>query len=411
MKSSQRVTNFKSNSIDYSLLILLLLGSLLSNYVMVCIYVLFLAYYIIVKEQGKIRLIESKIILVFVANIIITSIVGIPNIFANNSWPYFRDMINMISTILIYVIACVLSNKNKYHTDVLYRTYFLYSSIVIILSIIPKLQALIAGKNFIDVIKIHRPPELTLALGVYLVFVKKDTYISKYIDIILSLGSLIGFVLSFSRTSILIFLILIFFTFKNRMGSVLKWGCILGLVVLYMCVAYPQIVEQFIIKFASSKKEISSNTSSWTSGLITNNWRGYEIYCAKKKFEGGSIFTKIIGWGYGTFIDAFGYEKLVTTEKGLPYLHNGYYTVLIKSGIIGIFNMIVFYASSILTVLRKKISVENKNLFFGMIVSMIVSSWFIGGIYLGGNLTFWIFYVGLLGSEKKRYDKSINNNN
>ena len=168
----------------------------------------------------------------------------------------------------------------------------------------------------------------------------------------------------------------------------------------------PELVDSYIQKIARSGLEIS-NQMNWNEITITNNWRGYEIYCAQEQFKNSNIITQFIGSGYGSSVDVKGYAYLVTTEDTLPYMHNGYYNVLIRSGILGLLINILFYVVLFIRIHKANIDKSEKDLLYGLVVSMVVISWVVGGIFSGGHYIFWIFVIWLLGGKVKQ-DESVN---
>tara|TARA_B110000902_G_scaffold221957_1_gene257826 strand:- start:24 stop:902 length:879 start_codon:yes stop_codon:yes gene_type:complete len=73
--------------------------------------------------------------------------------------------------------------------------------------------------------------------------------------------------------------------------------------------------------------------------LVSKNWRGYEAFLGVSQYLNGNIFNYIFGSGLGSYVivpeDAFSGE--VEGLQNISFFHNGYITVLLKSGILGLF--------------------------------------------------------------------------
>ena len=81
-----------------------------------------------------------------------------------------------------------------------------------------------------------------------------------------------------------------------------------------------------------------------------NNWRAYEMQAAIKQWISSNFFEKIIGSGLGRGIHIdyipYSWSEMVENNQ-IPLLHNGYYTVLIKIGILGVLALLTIFLSSL----------------------------------------------------------------
>ncbi len=98
---------------------------------------------------------------------------------------------------------------------------------------------------------------------------------------------------------------------------------------------FPAVFHDYIERLANSLAEISYLHAPWNHAAIVTNWRGYEVYCELQKFRQAGVIEKIFGGGFGAQLDVHGKAYLVTTEPTLPFLHNGYFTILMIWGICG----------------------------------------------------------------------------
>lgn len=91
-------------------------------------------------------------------------------------------------------------------------------------------------------------------------------------------------------------------------------------------------------------------TTGYDDRTMLLNWRGFEAYNAQLMYDQGSTASKLFGFGLGSEINL---GQLVHMSQDmayqyLPTIHNGFYFVLIKFGIIGV----AIYTLAILSWMR-----------------------------------------------------------
>lgn len=141
------------------------------------------------------------------------------------------------------------------------------------------------------------------------------------------------------------------------------------------------------------------------------NWRGFEAYNAQLLYDQGSIWRKLMGFGLGTTVD-LGQE--IPFEEGplrfLPILHNGFYYLLIKYGLLGL-------AIYVLSVLRfgllgklnaDNLSVEDRIL-RGLILVILLATSVITGLYnkteLNGIAILAAWLIGF--AQRQLYERTV----
>ena len=266
-------------------------------------------------------------------------------------WPYLRDIIDFTSLFLYWFAASEIIRTNQYDTKTVYKIIVLYSVILSAGGLLQRVSGYQgASEDFSSFVASGGVSQFTLAIGLYLSLFKPSViekyYFSRFLDLLADIVLLGTFALSFSRTTVIIFLCLVITSQYDRMSAIIK--CILLGIVGLIAVSYllPNVWTSFIDKIMNSVTEISAS-NSWSDYNIVNNWRGFEVYSAKKVFSQYSIFAQVFGKGFGSTVDVGGYAYLVTSEAALPYLHNGYYTTLIKGGICGMVLTIGYYLTMI----------------------------------------------------------------
>lgn len=167
-------------------------------------------------------------------------------------------------------------------------------------------------------------------------------------------------------------------------------------------------VDEFLFKIKNAPKEAFStkiNTADWKD--FNDNFRSYEnIRTIEQIFYNQ---TYLIGEGIGSQVDLNRKIKLGDKElRHISILHNGYMTVLLKSGIFGILALILSMIYFI-----KKYSPVNEmekninNIFIGTGLFLIVSYWVFMGFYNPVDTKTLI--IGFLFAYKNHIQKQKNN--
>ena len=320
-------------------------------------------------------------------------------------WPYLRDIIDFTSLFLYWFAASEIIRTNQYDMKTVYKIIVLYSVILSAGGLLQRVSGYQgASEDFSSFVASGGVSQFTLAIGLYLSLFKPSViekyYFSRFLDLLADIVLLGTFALSFSRTTVIIFLCLVITSQYDRMSAIIK--CILLGIVGLIAVSYllPNVWTSFIDKIMNSVTEISAS-NSWSDYNIVNNWRGFEVYSAKKVFSQYSIFAQVFGKGFGSTVDVGGYAYLVTSEAALPYLHNGYYTTLIKGGICGMVLTIGYYLTMIHRYMKINILRYEKRLCIGMVASMAVSMAVIHGFFWGGAQFVVFCILGMAEKEEK----------
>ena len=222
---------------------------------------------------------------------------------------------------------------------------------------------------------------------------------TNWILIILFITSI---VVSLSRTNILIALAATVFPAVNRIIS----GRILMLIIF---------VSAGVIVFAAPFLDISTNTVTTQSFIekiygsvsevmvrdlsslqeINENWRAYEAFLGIEKYLSGTVVELFFGQGFGSSVSA----SYIFDEKFqvIPIFHNGFITVILKTGLIGVF--IYYYFFLRILVSAEKINlINNDKLKFALIklmcISLLIKTFFVMGIYTNKSQVFELIVLG-----------------
>lgn len=186
---------------------------------------------------------------------------------------------------------------------------------------------------------------------VILNYTKKNRYhlFKKYIKLTFIYIAIFSIIISFSRTfyTLLLITLIIPYISRNRMVFIMYGASIL----LVLFIIFGGLLTEmkgggnqgttFKSKVMHSLDEmIVRSYNSHTE--INQNWRGYEAYLGLSKYYEGGVYELIFGQGYGAVVITpfwvFHGEKL----NVLPIFHNGYITIILKSGLVGLFSFFLF---------------------------------------------------------------------
>lgn len=130
----------------------------------------------------------------------------------------------------------------------------------------------------------------------------------------------------FVRNSILIFIIVLITTPFLQLPHISQMGSTSG-------------EFGFFGKVLNSLQEMEISNYSELAD-INQNWRGYEAYLGMERVFQVGGWANIIGIGFGSYAEGPFDNKL--TE--IPFFHNGYVTIFLKSGALGLAVFITFIA-------------------------------------------------------------------
>lgn len=190
----------------------------------------------------------------------------------------------------------------------------------------------------------------------------KKALLSKKWQLVAQILLLLRMVFSFSRTMYLMLgLCLIIFWFckpqreRLKVSSIL-YGCLsLLLVAVLIWWAPSSIKENFLHKLMQTFQEVSADTNWNIETNIIQNWRGYETSVAQALFRQGSRFQQTFGFGFGQLIPVSHGELVGVSleEGGITILHNGYYSMLIKVGVLGVGLYVTFFLGTLISAWNK----------------------------------------------------------
>ncbi|MGX2946678.1 O-antigen ligase family protein [Enterococcus alishanensis] len=230
---------------------------------------------------------------------------------------------------------------------------------------------------------------------------------NKFWRVVLSLLMLSHLILSFSRSLMIITMILVLVLAMEKKAS--RKLISVSLIILLAAVIFKIFEEQtfianFLTKIMRTITELSGSQDWSSSQMITSNWRGYETHQAMTEFNSWNIFHQLFGGGFGNNIYVGDYAYLVGVKgNSIPFLHNGYFTILIKQGVLGVIIYLAFLGLNSLTafgaILRKN-SFENR-LLLAVFLIILVTTYTTTGIFTLENGGFLCVFIGYLAKKEQ----------
>ncbi|MCR5430229.1 MAG: O-antigen ligase family protein [Eubacterium sp.] len=254
----------------------------------------------------------------------------------------------------------------------------------------------------------------------------KRIILGKRIDIILIIIGIIRIVISLNRSTIMAFVVStalmgLSSIFINRKNAIRRTLILLATTAALMFLAFSllpsQASNEFFDKVDNSSKEINSEQEFSSGSDVLKNWRGYEISKAKKQWLNYNFVEMIIGGGIQKYTKMEdlprdmkeNQESMVNNES--PILHNGYYTLLVKGGLLAVIGYIVFLIYPLYAIIRKKTNAYNKEILITLIginAIMAVLTYVVRGMISQSVLTTYALSVGWLSC--RLYNQKDNEN-
>ncbi len=330
-------------------------------------------------------------------------IVGIINLSCTGHtiYSYGKHIYYFIFPILYWMIGDMIVRKSKNSNNIIMElfvaafactVYDILNSIFAILSSsyngLHQLRGLIGNGSVY--------PVLVIAILV----LYKDLKIKRKSQIVIISLSLLSIFIHFSRTYLLELIVIMLFSgiLKNLKKSFRVFLiALIGIITAYCIV--PTIFNDYIEKIIYSVTELKIN-SNWDYISINNNWRGYELYCELKHFSNSSVFEQLFGGGFGSTLDVFNYAYLVTDEDSLIFLHNGYGTVLMIWGCLGVI-VYILWVINLYRVAGRIKNVSSQKMLKGMTVIIMIVSYFIMGLFFSEGVAIYLLIYSTIYSFSK----------
>ena len=326
-----------------------------------------------------------------------------------------RDLYYVLPTILWILIgtnAAYFGNEKD-----LFKTLFLYGAFVSIKAAITFVTCFTLdfnvlrttfGSNVYDVAFI-------LPVAVVQIFLYDRVYVSKGIDRMMVILMATQVVLSLGRMAILqpiiMIAVLIFMEYKMASNKKELKNIVIilsSIVIFFIGIFYlmPSNVKNPLLeKVLNSFSEVDASQSISSVGEAMNNWRAYEIQAAQAQWESSGVFTQIFGSGFGKGVEIqyipYSWAGVVENNE-IPLLHNGFYTMLIKVGVLGLVALLWLFVGNYLKGYRMTKDADERQ--YGMImmaisVAGIANTYVVRGPIQQGTFLIWAVLLGWISKK------------
>lgn len=322
----------------------------------------------------------------------------------------FRDMFYQWWTVIAMIIGYMLYSAYGDTTKSLWYTIVLT---MFILSIVCLIKGFAGQAGQFDFITLRtsfgtgsRTISIILPLLVFKRIFLKEYTLSSIMDIVVILTWSAQLLLNFSRTALLnlvICMVVILICLMTRKRISVTAFARMMVVVIALIIVGTQMVDllpddvkdEFGGKVENSLTEINSENEYKNLEDAQNNWRGYEISCAQKQWKQASFPVELFGHGNGSLVSIkyipYNWKGTVEYQDGKPgitVLHNTYYTMLTKGGVlfllIYLWLLIQNFRVAIKLMRREEYSFEGIALMC-IVVYMIVDGYVIGAMMQRGE--------------------------
>jgi len=383
----------KSNNVLYKLLFALCVLIPYVNSYELTFSVWFLTFVITISNRYSLRIV--KYITCFS---VILATAFVVSFFTNESmYNFFRDIAYLLKPIIGILIGYQLYKKcqNKFFTTVIY-TGLLLSCIHLLIVFITFVKFHTISVNLLrEYCGYHSDYEVYILI--LLLFYNKFeiNWPKKKVKLFIAIVSLSSF-LYLSRTNF-IQLVILFVAMKGYFVLNRKSLTIVSSVILFVIIGYTAVyqsnpkrsgkgIEAFFYKIKNAPIEpfkTKINKDDWKD--FNDNYRSYENILTVKQVSSQGTASVLFGKGLGATVNL---GREVWTNDGeyiqyIPILHNGFATVFLKSGIFGLFFLLLFIYLLGKPEKSNLVSVQNLNfILVGTAIFLIVSNWVFMGLYL-----------------------------
>ncbi len=348
---------------------------------------------ILITLQNRYSITICNHILIYSLILIIALISSIGNRF--QMYFYLKDITYMAKPIMGLLIGYQLFKGNKSRS---FSTLIYIGLLIAIIHIILVIIAFISGNAAtVAILREHCGyfNDFEVYTLVFLLFHKKfNVEISKqrlYLYVIIMIISSFFYL---ARTNFIQFIILMV-ALKGYFTITIKSIKVVISVLIATVIGYTIIynlnpkrdgsgIEQFLYKIKNAPIEpfkTKIDVANWKD--INDNYRSYENILTIRQVTEKGPRTIILGEGIGSTVDLKQKMWLQSSfMRYIPFLHNSYMTALLKSGIMGVF-LLLLYIYFLLKNQKSDIPlVQNINmLFIGTGIFLIISNWVFLGMY------------------------------
>ena len=219
--------------------------------------------------------------------------------------------------------------------------------------------------------------------------------------------------ISFSRTNILISLVIFLYPFVSKIINFKTQLSLVFILIIvpvffgsFLNIAIPEEgASNFISKVLNSYSEIivrdyrETDAIAPDANLINLYWRSQEAFLGLAKYLEGSRLELVFGQGLGSFASAVGIFE--NKFQVIPFFHNGFITILLKSGPVGIllfFQFLYLFVKNALSYVAVRKDEEEfvKIIAPSIVFITILKTFFIMGFYTPESPVLLLTLIGMV---------------
>lgn len=372
-------------------------------------FILSICYYflLVIKLKGKVVFPRVPGLKLYVCVIAYTTLVGF---FLYTTRNVIRDLYYILPTVLWIFIGASESAQNP-EMDIK-KTIFLYGTFITLKNFL-----FFIGKGSLDFNDLRSVFGLNvydlgfiLPISAICVFLHQEVYVGKKIDRMIVVLMTLNVVLSLGRIAILqpiiIFTVLLFMEGKEaenqaKINKVVKlfFSIMVALVMLFYIMP-SRIKSPLMDKVLNSFDEVDSSQKITSVGSAMSNWRAYEIQSAKEQWKGEWVISQLFGEGMGKGVEIqyvpYSWAGVVDGNE-IPLLHNGFYTMLIKGGIIGLAALLWLFMGNVkkgLYMSKHRADKVYSNILVAISVAAVANTYVVRGPIQQGTFLTWALLIG-----------------
>ena len=305
-----------------------------------------------------------------------------------------RDVFYEFFSILYLFIGYYSFDYYRDRDKSLWKTVCLILFIISILCVVQGIGSVSSGADFAAFREQFSQSVGSISLMIPLLagkmYIYKETTFSRVRDNGLLALWILQILLNLSRISIInicigIIVFIICGVYKRRLNfkNSFRVICLIFTIVaaggIFVSVMPDDAQERFSEKFANSFAEINSKNEYNSLSSAQNDWRGYEINCAQEQWKNSNIGTQLVGAGNGTLVYIHyvpdQWKETVEIQNGrvgVTILHNTYYTLLIKGGLLAVIALLTFFAANIRKAYKVLSISYNENVIYATMLIALV---------------------------------------
>lgn len=370
-------------------------------------------------------------LILYLANIIFITFIGFTRFTINLVVKdLFYEISNLVPIILGYYLYSLYGK-----TKSMWKTVCLLATISSVVCIFEGIGAIGKGVDFSTLKEIFGFQVITLGIIFPILvgkrFIFHEITFTKIKDIIIIIILAIQLMLSVSRAAIIGVVIgfCVMFIVGN-LNKKISFNLIGRTIVLAACISVIGIVAWNTMpdsvtstlsdKFSKTFTEIDSSTEFVNTGDAQNDWRGYEIHCAKEQWKSNDIIKEIFGEGNGSLIlinfVPVQFKDIILSQSGgigISVLHNTYYTLLVKGGLLTLALFIYLFLANIKKGIVCIRSVEKEKFFYGaalivICIGILVNAYVVRSMFEKSALFACTLLIGWINAEiaDKKYKEA-----